>query len=231
MTQLFRIHPDNPQVRLLRQIATIVHQEGGVLAYPTDSGYALGCRLGDKHASDRIREIRQLSEERNFTLVCSDLSQVSNYAKIDKNVFRILKEYTPGPYTFILPATKSVPKRIQNEKHKTIGVRIPGNAVVRALLDELREPLMSVTLFLPGEVAPFSTAEEIYEKLNRQVDIIIDADYCPSEPTTVIDFSQGADPVIVRVGKGNPNPFLPNGGNNGNNNVRGSFSQIYSKLK
>ena len=230
MTQLFRVHPDNPQVRLLRQ-AIAVLDEGGVVAFPTDSGYALGCRLDDKKAVDHIRIIRQLPEDHNFTLLCRNLSQLSSYAKISKNTFKMLKEYTPGPYTFILPATRSVPKRLQHPKRQTIGIRIPDHPIVQMFLDEINEPLMSVTLFLPGESSPITAAEDIYEKLNRQVDVIIDAGYCSSEPTTVIDFASNEDgtPIVIRSGKGNPNPFLAI---EQKNDLRTStFSQIFQKLQ
>jgi len=228
MTQLFRIHPDNPQIRLLRQAISVL-DEGGIVAFPTDSGYALGCRLDDKNAADRIRAIRQLSDDHNFTLLCRDLSELSSYAKIDKNMFKLLKDHTPGPYTFILPATRSVPKRLQHPKRQTIGIRIPDHPVVQMFLEEIKEPLMSVTLFLPGENTAITSAEDIYQKLNRQIDVIIDVGYCSSEPTTVIDFVSNGDgsPKVVRVGKGNPNAFMPQ---TQKTNIN-SFSQIFQKLQ
>lgn len=228
MTQLFRIHPDNPQVRLLHQ-AVVVLEEGGVLAYPTDSGYALGCRIGDIAAVERIRDIRKLPEDHNFTLVCRDISEMSEYSKISKSVFKLIKEYTPGPYTFILPATREVPRRLQHPKRKTIGFRIPDHSIVQAFLTELRQPLMSVTLFLPGEIKPITEAHEIYEKLNRQVDVILDAGFCSNQPTTVVDFVINGDdtPRVTRIGKGNPNPFT----SQVQQNVKSSFSQIFQKLQ
>lgn len=229
MTQLFRIHPENPQIRLLRQAIDIL-DEGGIIAFPTDSSYALGCRIGDKHASQRIREIRNLPEEHNFTLICSDLSELSSYARISKNVFKLMREYTPGPYTFILPATKEVPRRLQHPKRRTIGVRIPDHPVIRTFLEELHDVVMSVTLILPGEIAPIDTAEEIYTRLNRKVDVILDAGYCCNEPTSVIDFSSDPNgvPYIVRSGKGNINPFIPQ---DQKSLSKSSFSQIFEKLK
>lgn len=229
MTQLFRIHPENPQLRLIRQAIDVL-DEGGVIAFPTDSSYALGCRIGDKQASDRIRAIRKLPDDHNFTLICADLSELSTYAKINKETFKLIKEYTPGPYTFILPATKEVPRRLQHPKRKTIGIRIPDHPIVKAFLEELHDSLMSVTLFLPGEEKPLDKAEEIYKKLNRQVDVILDSGFCDNEPTTVVDFTSNEDGTarITRIGKGNPNPFaIPNQ----KNNTKSSFSQIFEKLK
>lgn len=229
MTQLFRIHPDNPQVRLLHQAVSVLN-EGGVIAYPTDSGYALGCRVGDKEATERIRTIRKLSTDHNFTLVCQDLSELSTYAKIDKNIFKLLKDYTPGPYTFILPATREVPKLLQHPKRKTIGMRIPDNSIARAFLKELGKPLMSVTLFLPGEETVLTRAEDIYEKLDRHVDVILDGGYCGVEPTTVVDFVSSGDgtPRVTRVGKGSTAPFMGVAqAQHGNLN----FKQIFNRLQ
>ena len=227
MTQLFRIHPDNPQIRLLRQ-AIAVLDEGGVVALPTDSGYALACHLDDKDAVGRIRTIRRLPEEHHFTLLVRNLSELSSYTKINNNIYKILKEYTPGPYTFILPATRSVPKRLMHPKRKTVGIRIPDHPIIQMFLEEIGEPLMSVSLWLPGEVEPITSAEYIYSKLNRQIDVIIDTGFCSNEPTTIIDFTANNDgiPCVLRVGKGNPTPFLPPG----ERPASSTFSQICQKL-
>lgn len=205
MAQFFEIHPDNPQQRLIKQAVEIIHR-GGVVAYPTDSSYALGCHIGDKQALDRIRAIRRVSPRHNFTLVCRDLSELSNYARVDNNVFRLLKHFTPGAYTFILTATGEVPRRLQNPKRKTIGLRVPDNNITLALLDELDQPLMSSTLILPGEEQPMSDAHEIRERLETQVDLVIDGGICDLEATTVVDLVSGV-PKVTRVGKGDPAPF------------------------
>jgi tRNA threonylcarbamoyl adenosine modification protein (Sua5/YciO/YrdC/YwlC family) len=210
MTQFLHIHPVNPQLRLIRQAVEVL-RKGGVIVYPTDSGYALGCLVGEKEAAERIREIRQLDKQRNFTLVCRDLSELATYANVDNTIFKLLKAYTPGPYTFILLATKEVPKRLQHAKQKTIGLRIPDNLIAQKLLQELGEPLMSVTLFSPGEEVSIPDSDEIYARFNKQVDLIIDGGFCGDQPTTVVDFVLSGDnnPQIVRVGKGDPAPFLP----------------------
>ncbi|WP_374336131.1 L-threonylcarbamoyladenylate synthase [Leeia sp.] len=200
MSQFFQIHPENPQPRLIRQAAQIV-QEGGVIVYPTDSCYALGCHMGDKAALERIRQIRQLDDKHHFTLVCNDLSAIATYAKVDNQQYRRLKAITPGSYTVILQATKEVPKRLLHPKKSTIGLRIPDHPVALALVEELGEPLLSVTLLLPGEdQAPFDPYE-IRSQLERQVDLVIDGGYCGMEPTTVVDLTDD-EPVLIRAGKG-----------------------------
>lgn len=205
MAQFFTVHPDNPQARLIRQAAEIVRQ-GGVIVYPTDSCYALGCHLGDKDAMMRIRAIRQVDERHHFTLVCRDLAEIARYAKVDNWVYRLLKANTPGSYTFILQATKEVPRRLQHPKRATIGLRVPEHPVVHALLEELGEPLLSSTLLLPDDEFPLNDAEEIRERLERQVDLILDCGPCGVEPTTVIDMTAEA-PVLIRHGKGGLTPF------------------------
>lgn len=206
MSQYFQIHPENPQGRLLSMAAAIIRQ-GGVIVYPTDTGYALGCRIGDKQALERIRLIRRLGEEHYFTLICRNLSELAHYARVDNATFRLLKTYTPGPYTFLLPATKEVPRRLQHPNRKTIGLRIPDHIIVAALLEVLDEPLMSTSLTLPDRDVPLIEPEAIKEVLGRQVDLIIDGGYCGQEPSTLIDLSEGA-PKVLRVGKGDPEPFL-----------------------
>jgi tRNA threonylcarbamoyl adenosine modification protein (Sua5/YciO/YrdC/YwlC family) len=205
MAQYFEVHPVNPQRRLIHQAVEII-RGGGVVAYPTDSSYALGCHIGDKEAMERIRRIRQLDDKHNFTLVCADLSQLAQYARVGNADFRLLKAHTPGAYTFILPATREVPRRLQHVKRKTIGLRVPDHPVVHALLAELGEPLMSVTLILPGESVPLSDAHEIRARLEHQVDLVIDAGHCDLEPTTVVRLEDGVA-ELRRVGKGDPGPF------------------------
>ncbi|MGB5309436.1 MAG: L-threonylcarbamoyladenylate synthase [Arenicellales bacterium] len=205
MAQYFEIHPDNPQQRLINQAVEIINR-GGVIVYPTDSSYALGCLLGDKQALDRIRVIRRVDARHNFTLVCRDLSELSIYAKVENNVYRLLKHFTPGAYTFILKATGEVPRRLQNPKRKTIGIRVPDNNISLALLEQLDQPLMSSTLILPGEGQPLSDPLDIRDKLGNQVDLIIDGGFCGLEATTVVDMVSGA-PEVVRKGKGDPEPF------------------------
>mgnify|MGYP005809588761 CR=1 FL=1 len=205
MVETLHVHPDNPQVRLLRRAADIVRQ-GGLVVFPTDSAYALGCQLEDKEAVDRIRRIRELDKHHNFTLVCRDLSELGNYAKVDNRVFRLLKAHTPGPYTFILNATSEVPRRLVHPKRKTIGLRVPDNAIVQGLLAELGEPLMSVTLILPGDQHPLSDPEDIRDRLGPRIDALIDGGYGALEPTTVIDLS-GAGPLLLRRGMGDPADF------------------------
>jgi tRNA threonylcarbamoyl adenosine modification protein (Sua5/YciO/YrdC/YwlC family) len=205
MSQFFVIHPDNPQPRLIREAAKII-QQGGVIVYPTDSAYAIGCQLANKDALERIRRLRQLDDNHNFTLVCRDLSELSTYASVDNSVFRLLKAHTPGPYTFVLSATREVPKRLLHPKRKTIGMRVPDNRIVQALLRELNEPLMSVSLMLPEQEYPFVDAQDIYETLGDRVDLVIDGGPCSATPTTVIDLVEGS-PNVLRIGKGNPDVF------------------------
>ena len=206
MAQYFEIHPDNPQPRLIQQAVAII-DKGGVIAYPTDSSYALGCHIGDKQALDRIRQIRRVDKHHNFTLVCRDLSEVGVYAKVDNNVYRLLKRFTPGPYTFILEATGEVPRRLLNPKRKTIGLRVPDNPISLALLEGLGQPLMSSTLILPGQDFPLSDPYEIREQLEHQIDLVIDGGFCGLEATTVVDLVSGT-PKVIRTGKGDPEPFL-----------------------
>lgn len=194
------MHPENPQPRLIRQAAEIV-RGGGVIAYPTDSCYALGCHVGDKAAMERIRAIRGVNEKHHLTLVCRDLAEIGQYAKVDNSQFRLLKATTPGSYTFILQATREVPKRLLHPSRRTIGLRIPDHNVARALLAELDEPLLSSTLHLPGDDAPLNDAEEIRSRLERAIEAVVDAGSCGIVPTTVLDLT-GAAPRVTRVGKG-----------------------------
>lgn len=205
MGQYLEIHPQNPQMRLINQ-AVAVLRKGGVIVYPTDSSYAIGCHLGDKAAQDRIRAIRKLDDSHNFTLVCRDLSEISLYAKIDNSAFKLIKSHTPGPYTFILEATREVPRRLQNPKRKSIGLRVPDTPIVLALLEALGEPIMSSTLQLPGDDLPMSEASEIDDRIGKQVDAIIDGGFSGIEPTTVVDLTQDT-PRVARVGKGDPAAF------------------------
>lgn len=200
MTQLLSIHPETPQLRLLKQAAELV-RGGGVLAYPTDSGYALGCHLDDKSAVDRIRRIRKLDDKHNFTLVCRDLSELATYARVDNIAYRLLKSHTPGAYTFVLNATNEVPRRLKHAKRKTIGLRVPDNEIAQGLLAELGEPMMSVTLIMPGEDQPMIDAWEIREELGNQLDLVIDGGFCGMEPTTVVDLT-GDAPEVIRLGAG-----------------------------
>lgn len=205
MAQYFHIHPDNPQKRLVHQAVNIV-REGGVIAYPTDSSYALGCHIGDKAAMERIRRIRRVDDRHNFTLVCRDLSEIALYARVSNTDYRILKAHTPGPYTFILQASREVPRRLQNPKRKTIGIRVPDHVISRDLLEELGEPMMSSTLILPGENVPLSDPEEIRERLEHDLDLVIDGGHCGLEPTTVVVLENG-EAEIARVGCGDTTPF------------------------
>lgn len=200
MSQFFQIHPGNPQPRLISQAVTIV-RSGGLIIYPTDSCYALGCHIGDKSAMERIRRIRKVDERHNFTLVCRDLSEISNYAKVDNAAYRLLKSLTPGPYTFILKATREVPRRLQNPRRKTIGLRVPGNSIARALLENLGEPLISSTLILPGDDLPMTEPELIRDQLGDQVELVVDGGNCGLEPTTVLDLTEGT-PRVMRRGRG-----------------------------
>lgn len=206
MAQFFQIHPKDPQARLIRTAVDIIRR-GGLVIYPTDSSYALGCHIGDKQAMDRIRHIRKVDETHNFTLVCRDLSEIATYAKVDNQHYRMLKSLTPGAYTFIHVATKQVPRRLQNPKRKTIGIRIPDNAIAQAMLEELGEPLMSSTLILPGDDLPLTDPYEMRQILDHEVDLIIDGGYCGFEPTSVIDMGEEI-PRVVRTGKGDVSQFI-----------------------
>jgi tRNA threonylcarbamoyl adenosine modification protein (Sua5/YciO/YrdC/YwlC family) len=205
MLRFSQIHPDNPQPRLIRQAADVV-LEGGVIVYPTDSSYALGCQIGEKSAMERIRRIRHLDSKHNFTLVCRDLSEISTYAKIGNQDFRLLKSLTPGAYTLICQATKQVPRRLLHPKRKTIGIRVPDNVISQALLAELDQPLLSTTLMLPGEDMPLTDPYEMRDLLQYEVDLIIDGGFCGFEPTTVVDLT-GDSPEVVRMGKGDATLF------------------------
>jgi tRNA threonylcarbamoyl adenosine modification protein (Sua5/YciO/YrdC/YwlC family) len=205
MSQFFYVHPDNPQGRLMKQAADIIKQ-GGVIVYPTDSGYALGCHLGDKKALERICRIRDIDKEHNFTLVCQDLSQISEYTRVDNTAYRLLKNNTPGAYTFIFKGSKEVPKRLLNPKKKTIGIRVPDNTIAQALLTELAEPIMSTSLIMPGQEMAEYDPEQIRDLLEHQVDLIVNGGYLGEHPTTVIDFSNDSIDII-RVGEGDPSPF------------------------
>ena len=204
MSQFFYIHPDNPQARLINQAVEII-KNGGVIIYPTDSGYALGCAIGEKHAMDRIVAIRKLPENHNFTLVCSDLSELSTYALVTNQSYRLIKNNTPNPYTFILPATKDVPRRLMT-KRKTIGIRVPDNAIALALIAALGEPILSCSLMLPDTEITESDPDEIREHLEHRVDLIIHGGYLGQEPTTVIDLTEDS-PKIIREGSGDITPF------------------------
>jgi tRNA threonylcarbamoyl adenosine modification protein (Sua5/YciO/YrdC/YwlC family) len=205
MARYLDVHPVDPQPRAIGQAVQLI-REGGLVAYPTDSGYALGCGLGNQEGKDRILRIRHLDERHHFTLVCRDFAQLGQLVHIDNAVFRAIKAATPGSYTFILPATKEVPRRLMHPRKKTVGVRIPDNRVVQALLAELGEPLLSSTLILPGESEPMTEGWLVKEELDHAVDAVIDSGECGTEPTTVVDFSDGA-PEVVRVGAGDPSPF------------------------
>ena len=200
MLRYLEIHTQNPQARLIQQAVDAV-RAGAVLVYPTDSGYALGCHLGDKDAVDRIRALRELDDKHNLTLVCRDLSEIATYAQVDNQAYRLLKSLTPGAYTFILDATREVPRRLQHPKRKTIGIRVPGHPIVDALLDNLGEPLISTTLQMPGDEQPLTDPQEIKERLRNLVDVIIDGGVGSSEPTTILDLT-GPTPLVVRKGRG-----------------------------
>ena len=206
MGQMFYIHPDNPQARLINQSVEIFNK-GGVVVYPTDSGYAIGCRLEDKDALQRICRLRQIDSNHNFTLMCRDLSDISTYAHVDNTVFRLIKNNTPGNYTFILRATKEVPRRLMSEKRKTSGLRIPANPIAMDLLAAMGEQLMSASLILPGNDFAESDPEEINDTLGKQVDLVIHGGYIGQQPTTVIDLTDDV-PVVVREGTGDVTPFL-----------------------
>ena len=200
MSVYLSIHPENPQQRLIAQAAEIV-RKGGVIVYPTDSVYAIGCHIGDKQALDRIRSIRHIDKHHNFTLLCRDLSELATYARVDNTAFRAIKASTPGPFTFILPATSGVPRRLMHPKRKTIGLRVPDSPIAQALLEELGEPMMSVTLILPGDDYPLSDPYDIRAAMEAHVDVIVDGGYCGLEPTTVVDMT-GPLPEITRQGTG-----------------------------
>jgi len=200
LSQFFQIHSETPQTRLVRQAADIV-RGGGVVVYPTDSAYALGCHIGDKMALDRIRRIRKLDDKHNFTLVCRDLSEIATYAKVNNAAYRLLRQTTPGPYTFILKGTSEVPRRLMHPKRKTVGIRVPENAIAAALLADLGEPLMSVTLIMPGDEYPLVDPYDIRQSLEHEVDLVIDGGYCGMEPTTVVDLADEV-PTVLRQGKG-----------------------------
>jgi tRNA threonylcarbamoyl adenosine modification protein (Sua5/YciO/YrdC/YwlC family) len=205
LAQLFSVHPEDPQPRLIRKAAEML-RAGNLVVYPTDSCYALGCRIGDKAPMERMRAIRKRDERHHFALVCRDLAEIAQYAKVDNSQFRLIKAATPGSYTFILQATREVPKRLLHASRRTIGLRVPNHKVAQALLAELGEPLLSSTLLLPGDEAPLNDADEIRARLERQVDLVIDAGSCGIVPTTVVDLT-GDAPVIARVGKGSTAPF------------------------
>lgn len=204
-SRFFEIHPKDPQRRLIKQIAEII-RGGGIVVYPTDSCYALGCHIGDKAAMERISRIRQTDKHHHFTLVCRDLSEIARYARVDNRQYRTLRAFTPGPYTFILQATRETPKRLQNAKRRTIGIRVPEHPVPQLMLEEFGEPIMSSTLLLPGDPYPMTDAREIQERLYHYVDAVIDGGNCGLEPTSVIDL-EGPAPVIVRRGKGDVSVF------------------------
>ncbi|ASV34010.1 threonylcarbamoyl-AMP synthase [Candidatus Williamhamiltonella defendens] len=206
MSQFFHLHPKNPQIRLINQSIDLL-KKGSVMVYPTDSGYALGCLLEKKSAQERICQIRERTSDHHFTLVCRDLSEIALYAYLDNSAFRLIKNNTPGRYTFILKATKEVPRRLMNEKRKTIGLRVPSNDIALALLDALNEPLMSTTLILPGDDFAQFDPEQIKQKLGKKVDLIIDGGCIAEQPTTIIDLTDG-NPVLVRAGGGDTSPFL-----------------------
>ncbi|WP_020519591.1 L-threonylcarbamoyladenylate synthase [Catelliglobosispora koreensis] len=205
MARYFDVHPDNPQPRAIGQVVALIN-EGGLIAYPTDSCYALGCKVGNRDGIERIRDIRKLDDKHHFTLVCQDFAQLGQYVQISNSVFRLVKATTPGSYTFILPATREVPRQLAHPKKRTIGVRIPQHAVTQAIVAELGEPLVSSTLLLPGEAEPLTEGWEIKERLDHQVDAVVDAGECGTIPTTVIDLSED-EPQILRVGAGDPTPF------------------------
>jgi tRNA threonylcarbamoyl adenosine modification protein (Sua5/YciO/YrdC/YwlC family) len=205
MARYLDVHPVDPQPRAIAQSVAVL-RDGGLIAYPTDSGYALGAMVGDQHARDRIKAIRRLDDKHHFTLVCSDFAQLGQFVHLDNSVFRAIKAVTPGPYTFILPATKEVPRRLLHAKKKTVGVRIPEHPVVRELLREMGEPILSSTLLMPDDDEPMTEGWEIKDRLDHVVDAVIDSGECGLEPTTVVDYSDGV-PSVTRVGAGDPSPF------------------------
>lgn len=206
MTQVFKVHPINPQRRLLERAAALL-RDGGVIVYPTDSTYALGCQLANKEALDRIRALRRIDESHEFSLVCRDLSQIANYAKVDNRAYRLIRSLTPGPYTFILKATHEAPRRLQDPKKRSVGIRVPANRIAADLLDVVGEPIVSSTLQLPGDELPLTDPEEFKDVLDKRVDAILDGGACGVEPTTVLDLS-GGDVRLVRQGKGDASAIL-----------------------
>lgn len=205
MAKYLDVHPDNPQPRRIREAGDII-RAGGVVAYPTDSSYALGCRIGDREAVERIRELRRLDDRHHFALICRDFSQLGQFVQLSNSVFRLVKAHIPGPYTFILPASKDVPRRLLHPKKRTVGARVPDHRVTQALLDELGEPLLSSTLLLPGDEEPLTQGWEIKERLDHAIDAVIDAGEGGKEPSTVVDLS-GDEPEVLRRGVGDPTPF------------------------
>jgi tRNA threonylcarbamoyl adenosine modification protein (Sua5/YciO/YrdC/YwlC family) len=206
VAKYFDVHPDNPQRRAIGQVVALL-RDGGLIVYPTDSCFALACLAGNKDGMERIRQIRQLDDRHHFTLMCHDFAQLGQLVYLSNSVFRAIKSATPGSYTFILPATKEVPRRLLNVRKKTVGVRIPDHVVAQAILTELAEPLLSSTLLLPGEEEPMTQGWEIKERLDHVVDAVVDSGECGTEPTTVIDYSNDDEPVILRKGAGDPAPF------------------------
>ena len=200
MTQFFQVHPDNPQLRLIKQAAQIIHG-GGIVALPTDSCYALVCHLDDKAAVEKLRRIRGIDEKHHLTLLCRDLSEISTYARVDNKQFRLMKAVTPGPYTFILEATREVPRRLSHPSRKTIGLRVPQNAITEMLMEELGQPLLGTTLILPGDDEPLTDPDMVLERLCKQVELVIDGGACRLEPTTVVDLT-GNEPELIRRGCG-----------------------------
>ncbi|HEY7739138.1 MAG TPA: L-threonylcarbamoyladenylate synthase [Steroidobacteraceae bacterium] len=205
MAERLELHPTTPQVRLLRQAADCL-LDGGVIAYPTDSCYALGCAIGAKEAMERIQRIRQTGKRHFFTVICRDLSEISRFARVENWQYRLLKAFTPGPYTFVLRATREVPRRLLEPRRRTVGIRLPDHPVVRALLAELAEPLMSTTLLLPGDDVPLTDGREIEQRIGHALELVLDAGNCGLEPSTIVDLS-GDAPVLLRAGKGDPRPF------------------------
>ena len=206
MARFVDVHPDNPQPRLLEQVVRALREDDALIAYPTDSGYALGCRIGNREGRDRILKIRGLDERHHFTLMCRDFSQLGQFVHVENSAFRAIKAATPGPYTFILPATGEVPRRLMHPKKRTVGVRIPEHTFVQALLAELGEPLLTSTLILPGEEEPRTQGWELKEELDHLVDVVVEAGETPAQPTTVVDWSEGA-PEVIRRGGGDPDRF------------------------
>ena len=205
MAKLIEIHPRDPQPRRVNTVVDIIH-DGGLIAYPTDSSYAFGCHIGDKKAIDRIHRIRRTDKKHNFTLVCADLSEISVYARVDNWAYRLIRSLTPGPYTFVLPATREVPKRLQNPKRRTIGIRVPDHKLVQVMLEELGEPIMSSTLTLPGDTMPLTDPLDIEERIGHQIEAIIDSGPAGVEPTTVLDLT-GDDVEVLRAGRGDVSQF------------------------
>jgi tRNA threonylcarbamoyl adenosine modification protein (Sua5/YciO/YrdC/YwlC family) len=205
MSQFFQIHPETPQLRLIKQAAQIVHG-GGIVALPTDSCYALVCHLDDKKAVERLRRLRGVDDKHHLTLLCRDLSEIAQYAKVDNRQYRLLKAATPGPFTFILEATKEVPRRLSHPSRKTIGLRVPENAIALALLEELGQPLLGTTLILPEDTDPLTDPDEVRERLEKQVELVIDGGACSLEPTTVVDLTD-SEPTLIRQGRGDASVF------------------------